>query len=350
MKISIAHDYLLQNGGAERVVATWAKELSDSPIYTLAYDQTKTFEVFDQRTVHRRISANRLTDRIEYLLPLLPIYSRGLKVEGEIALISTSGWAHQFSFDMPTVAYVHSPARWLYAKNDYSKQLGKMGRIGLSVSAPFLKRMDAPAMRRMDRIISNSKVSQQRLKEALGIESEIIHPPVEEVEAVPHAPRQVLPDSFALVVSRNRGYKNVGLAVEASNLAGLACVVVGAGTDSLNEPESGVFGLGRVSDSELKWLYGHAAVLVGSAHEDFGLTVLEANLEGAPVAAIPAGGYLETVSVGLNGTLASQESAQALAVAIAEAVRIPQNGCREWAQRFSPAIHMTQILKVLHDV
>lgn len=350
MKVSIAHDYLLQYGGAERVVATWARELPDSPIYSLAYDSTKTFDIFKSRSIRTSLKKAYLHNRIEYLLPLLPLASGRVKVDGDVALVSTSGWAHQFDFQVPTVAYVHSPARWLYAEVDYAKKLGMIGRLGLAMSAPYLRRADAPAMRRMDAVLSNSRVSQQRTRDAYGIQSEIVHPPVEHLDAHPSAPQRRLPASFSLVVSRNRGYKNARLAIESSTAAGLPCVVVGSGTSAFDEESSGVYGLDRVTDGELRWLYQRASVLIGSAHEDFGLTVLEANLEGTPAAAIPVGGYLETVSHGTSGCIASDESIRSLAEAVRNAVDLQSADCKEWASGFSVQAHMRQLREVLGNV
>lgn len=349
MNVSIAHDYLLQHGGAERVVATWVAHLPTSKVYSLAYSEDKTFDVFRQRAVYSRISNRFIQNNIEYLLPLLPALARRVRVEGESALISTSGWAHRFSYDIPTVAYVHSPARWLYAQKDYSLQLGLLGRLGLAASAPSLRSSDVPAMHRMDAVVSNSRVSQTRVWEAYGIDSEIIHPPVERLSDHAIEPDGNVPDAFALVVSRNRGYKNVQLAILAARAAGMPVVVVGSGSEVHTEKSSEVIGLGRVSDSELKWLYQNTRVLIGSAHEDFGLTVLEANLEGAPVAAIPLGGYLETVKTGINGVLAEAEDVEALSIAVRQAISVPSAGCTAWAADFSASSHMSKLMGVLQS-
>ena len=59
--------------------------------------------------------------------------------------------------------------------------------------------------------------------------------------------------------------------------------------------------MGRVTDAELCWVYRKASVIIGAGREDFGLSVLEASLEGTPAATVAAGGYLETVRPGMNG-------------------------------------------------
>lgn len=351
MKIAIAHDYLLQHGGAERVVATWASRLPSSVIHALAYRESHTFEIFRERIVRGRINADFAKANIEYLLPTLPILARQVRVEeADVALVSTSGWAHQFDFQMPSLAYVHSPARWLYARDDYSKKLGTLGKVGLGLSKRFLTPMDAAGMRRMTTWVSNSRVTQNRMFAAYGLDTTVVHPPVDPLEGEPAPPTRPIPSEFSLVVSRNRGYKNVALALAASSLAGLASVVVGAGTEEYDRPDSRVYGLGRVTDTELKWLYANAQVLIGSASEDFGLTVVEANLEGTPVAAIPAGGYLETVHTDVSGALADSQSAEDLAAAIRRAMSVSPTSCQAWGETFSTNKHMEQLMSILRTL
>ncbi|WP_407668765.1 glycosyltransferase [Okibacterium fritillariae] len=142
----------------------------------------------------------------------------------------------------------------------------------------------------MSALVSNSETTRLRVKQAYGRDSIVIHPPVTSVSSTEEEPSRRLPSSYALVVSRNKGYKNVTLALDAAKIAGIAVAVVGSGSEQYDSPEDRVFGLGRLSDAQLLWLYSHASVIVGSAHEDFGLTVLEAGLCGTPAATLNRGG------------------------------------------------------------
>ena len=45
-EIAIAHDYLTQRGGAERVVLAMHRAFPDAPIYTTLYDPEGTFPEF----------------------------------------------------------------------------------------------------------------------------------------------------------------------------------------------------------------------------------------------------------------------------------------------------------------
>lgn len=349
-EIVLAHDYLVQCGGAERVVAHWASAFEARTLYTLAYSPEGTFDQFRDLEVHASIHGS-LTAQVERLLPVLPsIAARTRVTGGDVALVSSSGWAHRFTYDIPHVVYVHSPARWLYAASDYRMRLSPVRRAGLWASTPLLRRGDREAMRRARAVVANSVVTRDRIREAYGLDAEVVNPPVEPVAAEAHAPRHPLPDSFTLCVARDRGYKNVGLAVAASRIAGLPIVVAGSGSEQLDRPEEGVHGLGRVTDAELVWLYRHADVVIGSGREDFGLTIIEAAIEGTPAAVVPAGGYLETVNPGVNGFHAGSAAPEDLAAAIRAARELEPGASRAWARRFGRDAHMGKMSRVLEEV
>lgn len=349
-EIVLAHDYLVQFGGAERVVATWVEAFRPKALYTLAYAPDATFDQFRTLEVRAAIPAS-LNHQVERLLPLLPsVAARTTVTGGDIALASSSGWAHRFRFDMPHVVYVHSPARWLYAAEDYRLRLSPVRRAGLRASTPLLRHGDREAMRRASAVVANSIVTRDRVRAVYGIDAAVVNPPVTVVCDVAQALTRRLPEVFTICVARDRGYKNVALAIAASRLAGLPIVVAGSGSEQLDRPEEGVHGLGRVTDAELCWLYREAVVVIGAGREDFGLTILEAALEGTPAAVVAAGGYLETVSPNESGVHADTATPEALAAGILRARDLDPESCRAWARRFGPDVHLARLARVMEEV
>lgn len=349
-EIILAHDYLVQVGGAERVVAEWAKALSAHTVVTLAYSPEDTFDDFRKMDVRSSIPRS-LAHQVERMLPTLPSIAEHTVVSGgDVALVSSSGWAHRFDFKIPHVVYVHSPARWLYAAEDYRLRLSPLRRAGLKASTPLLRRGDLDAMGRADAIVSNSVVTRDRMWSAYGLDSVVVSPPVEPVAHEARRPARNLPDEFVVVVARDRGYKNVPLAVDAATMAGLPIVIVGSGSEVLDAPEQGVHALGRVTDAELCWVYRNASVVIGAGREDFGLTVLEASLEGTPAATIALGGYLETVRPGVNGYHAASATPEALATAILRARDLDAGACRAWAHGFGRDAHLARLARVMEEV
>ena len=94
--IAIAHDYLTQRGGAEKVVLAMARAFPDAPIYTLLYEPSTTFPEFaslDVRTSPlNRVGAFRRNHRAA--LPLLALAASRLTIEADVVIASSSGWAH----------------------------------------------------------------------------------------------------------------------------------------------------------------------------------------------------------------------------------------------------------------
>ncbi|MBD4677793.1 glycosyltransferase family 4 protein, partial [Xanthomonas citri pv. citri] len=52
-------------------------------------------------------------------LPLLAWASSRVRVDADVLVASSSGWAHGFRNTGQKLVYCHSPARWLYRSDDY---------------------------------------------------------------------------------------------------------------------------------------------------------------------------------------------------------------------------------------
>ena len=175
-EVVLAHDYLVQVGGAERVVAEWAAGFGAHEVVTLAYRPESTYDAF--RRLHVRATLpSSLATQVERMLPALPsIAARTVVSGGDVALVSSSGWAHRFRYEIPYVVYVHSPARWLYAADDYRMRLSPVRRAGLTMSTPWLRRGDVDGMRKAGAIVANSRVTRERIRVAYGLDSIVVHP------------------------------------------------------------------------------------------------------------------------------------------------------------------------------
>ncbi|MGC5585136.1 glycosyltransferase [Ornithinimicrobium sp. W1665] len=309
--MAIAHDYLTQQGGAERVVLALSREFPEAPVYTTLSYPEGTYPEFAQRNVLAS-PLNRIpglaADHRRALPALAPAVS-ATRIDADVTIASSSGWAHGFRATGKLLVYCHNPARWLYQRDEYlGDDASRLVRTGLSALTPALTRWDRAAASRADRYLANSRVVKERIAEAYSIDAEVLPPPPglqTDGEQVPHPELADLADEgYWLVVSRLLPYKNVHQAVEAFRGRPEHLVVVGAGpqreTLLANLPDN-VRLVSGLTDAELRWTYRHAIGLVAPSREDFGLTPLEANSWGLPVVALRAGGYLDTVVDGLNG-------------------------------------------------
>jgi len=307
--VALVHDYLTQRGGAERVVATLHRAFPESTLYTSLYDPAATFPELRDADVQTlpldRIGLLRRHHRLA--LPLLaPAFSR-LEVDADVAVCSSSGWAHGAHVRGRKIVYCHTPARWLYQSSRYLGAAPPLGaRAALRVQRPFLLRWDRAAAASASRYVANSTVVRDRIRAAYGIEAEVVPPPHGLDPAGSTRPRAGLDPGFFLTVSRLLPYKNVdAVATAFRGLPHERLVVVGSGPEEprlRREAPPNVTFTGPVADDELRWLFASSRGLVAASYEDFGLTPVEAAAFGRPTAALRFGGYLDTVREGETGT------------------------------------------------
>lgn len=325
--VAIAHDYLTQRGGAERVVLTLMRAFPGAPVHTTLYDVAGTYPEFADAEIRTslldRIGALRRDHRLA--LPLLAPASSRMRIEADVVVASSSGWAHGFSASGRTVVYCHNPARWLYQTDEYLGGPAWRSPLGPPVLAlrPLLRRWDRRAADRADVYLANSRVVQQRIRATYGRDAEVLPPP-HGMDA--SAPQEEVPElrgwdpGYALVVSRLLPYKNVDAVIEAVRESGRRLVVVGHGPEEARlraTLPAHVRLLGGLSDAQLRWVYGHAGVLVAASHEDFGLAPLEAAAFGVPSVALQGGGFLETVVDEVTGLFFDRPEPTAIAAALA---------------------------------
>ena len=323
-RVAIVHDYITQRGGAERVVLALAAAFPGAPLHTSLYAPDGTFPEFAELDV-RAMAMNHvgvLRNHHRLALPLLaPAFSR-LRVEADVVICSSTGWAHGAHASGRTIVYCHSPARWLWAKDQYLPAGSSIvKRATLGALERQLRAWDMRAAARADRYVVNSTLIHDRVKQAYGIEAEILPPPFTlPVDGPQRAPLPGLDPGFFMCVSRLMSYKNVRQVVEAfAALPDQRLVVVGTGPDeaavrAAAGPNASF--TGTVGDAELAWLYSNAAGLVVAAYEDFGITPLEAAAFGVPVAALRWGGFLDTIREGVTGVYLDRPEPDAIRDAV----------------------------------
>ncbi len=330
-RIAIAHDYLTQRGGAERVVLALHRAFPDAPIYTTLYEPAGTYPEFADADIRpswlNRIGLFRRHHRLA--LPLLAAAADSLKVDADVVLVSTSGWAHAFPTRGRRVVYCYSPARWLYLSDSYLGRPAHRSPTGLAMLAlrPALRAWDRRRARRAEAsgtYLAISTVVRERIQACYGFDATVVPAPHSFDASLPTEPVAELADwadaGYHLVVSRLLPYKNVDAVLAAfATLPDERLVVVGRGPEKARleamRPANARL-LQGLSDGQMRWLYAHSQALIAPSFEDFGLTPLEAGVYGKPALTLRAGGFLDTIAPGVTGEFFDEPTPAAIAAAV----------------------------------
>lgn len=358
--VAIAHDYLTQRGGAERVVLALARAFPGAPIYTTLYEPDLTYPEFRALDV-RTTPLNKVGFFRRHHRAALPLYAAvvgGTTIDADVVVASTSGWAHGFRTTGTTVVYCHSPARWLYQGGEhymggYQGGRSTLATLAMLVLGPPLRWWDRRAARRADTYLVNSTVVRTRVRDHYDRDAQIVPAPVperiaygaENPDGLAHQPDP----GFYLCVSRLLPYKNVAEVVAAfADLPDRRLVVVGSGPMEAHLHEvatPNVTFLKDLGDDALTRLYGDARALVALAYEDFGLTPIEAAAHGTPSVVLRWGGYLDTMAEDLTAIFVDAPTAPALLAGIAafESRDWDAEAIRKHAEQFTEQVFIDRL-------
>ncbi len=357
MKIAIVHDYLVDAGGAERVVIALHEQYPAAPIFTSVMDARTTFPTFRALDV-RTSFLQRLPVRkgnYKFLLPLFPLAFESFDLSGyEVVLSSASAFAKGVVTAPETlhVCYCHTPPRFVWRYHEYiaQEQLGRAARGVIAFIVHRLREWDYVAAQRVDFFIANSRITARRIAKNYRRDAVVIPPPVEVEKFTPRADI----GDYYLVVSRLAPYKRIDVAVQAFNQLRVPLKIVGAGVDAARLRKmaaDNIEFLGHVPQAQLADLYARCRAVVFPGVEDFGIVPLEANAAGRPVIAFAAGGALETVVEGETGAFFRAQTPDALAqiVAATDVSRFDARILRAHAEEFSQARFKERIARFIAD-
>jgi glycosyltransferase involved in cell wall biosynthesis len=334
LKIALVHDFLVQYGGAEKVLEVLTEMFPTATVYTLLYDWEKMrgkFERKDIRTSYLQKLPKCIRRHYQWLLPFFPVMPETFDLREYDLVISSSGaWSKGIVTKLNTVhvAYTHSPMRFVW---DYSgKYLSEFSIFNFQFSK-FLARLflsyirvwDRLAAERPDYLIANSKYTQSRIQKYYRRNSALIYPPAYDENKdlnfqFPISNFQTNPNDkkYFLIVSRLSPYKKVDLAVEAFNKLGLPLVVVGEGKQKKylkKIAEENIKIVGWKKKNKLDQIYQNARAFIFPANDDFGITAVEAMSFGLPVIAYNKGGVKEIVEEGKSGIFFDSQTPEVLA-------------------------------------
>ena len=344
-RTAIVHEWLTVPGGSEKVVLELGALLPDAEIFTSVYDPEPWRDALGDRVVHCSFLDRIPGARAHYpkLLPLMNLAFESFDLDGFDLVVSSS---HSCAKNVVTgpgtlhACYCHTPMRhaWDPGLLD-GEPLGAIGRLGVKLLLPRLRRQDLATSVRPDVLVANSSHVAARIRKHWRRDSVVIPPPVD-VER--HLGRPRREQDYYLVLGRVVPYKRVELAVAACATLGRPVKVVGAGRAlpaARAAAGPGAEFLGHVTDAEVDELLSGARALLVPGEEDFGIVPVEAQAAGVPVIAYGVGGVRDTVIEGETGLFHGQQTVASVASAILqfEDMRFDEERIRANARRFGAA-------------
>ena len=323
VRVALVHDYLVQFGGAERVLQVLMELFPHAPVFTLLYDRAAPGISIDERRLRtswlQRVPGARRHHR--YFPLLMPMAIEHFDLSEYDIVFSVT---HSFGKGVLTgpatmhVSYCFTPTRYLW--DDSHRYVQEFSRLALfrrlaPLALSSIRLWDYLAAQRVNYYLTSSRFVAGRIRKYYRREAQVIPPPV---EIDKYSVSGTVGDYY-LVVARLVPYKRVELAVAACRRLKRPLKIVGTGpeyADLRRAAGKETEFLGFVSDGELPQLYAGARALLFPQEEDFGLTPLEAAASGKPTIAYAAGGALETVVPGLTGTFFGKQSVPALMAAM----------------------------------
>ncbi len=361
MRVAIAHDWLTNLGGAERVVESLTKLYPDAPIYTSVYDEVRFDKFRDKKVISSFLQRWPFSRRRHQLYPTLRRYAfESFDFSGyDVVITSASAEAKGIITTTETkhIAYIHTPTRYYwsgyenYLENPGYGLLNPLVKLILPRLIQTMRHWDYAAAARADVVVANSQTVSDRIKKYYNREAKVISPPVNvERFTNPHPQDK----GYFLVVSRLIPYKRIDLAIQACNELGLPLVVVGKGSELKNlckiAGKTIQFDTQADDTAVVEYMKNCKAFLFPGC-EDFGITPVEAMSAGKPVIAYGKGGASETVEDGKTGILFAQQSKESLKAALTKfgTMTFKHTEITAHASNYSEAVFLSKMEEIIHE-
>ncbi len=318
MKVALVHDYLSQDGGAERVLKAFHELWPGAPIFVLFYDKKKIIG-FDDAEIRQSFITKLPFGKTKYqwYLPWMPLATERHNLhEFDVVISSTSAFAKGVLTRPDTlhISYCHTPTRYLWTDtHEYIEEL-KYNRLVKSALPKLIHRLriwDKMSVDRVDHFIANSGTVKNRIQKYYRRDSDIIYPPVD----INNFEISKEIGNYYVTGGRLVPYKRFDLVIQVFNRLGWPLNIFGDGPEMDNLKKlarDNIKFLGRISDREKARLLSHARAFIHPQVEDLGITPIESMATGRPVIAYPVGGAGETVIPGETGVFFREQTWESL--------------------------------------
>jgi len=355
MRIAIFHDSLETMGGGEKLVLTLARGLK-ADVISANVDKSVIAKMGFSDVNLISVGNTIKTAPLKHIQLSWLFYNADLRGKYDFFIFS-GNWAHYAAFKhKPNLWYCLTPTRVFY--DLYRSLLEREGFLTGLLFRMWVfvhRRFDQRSVAKCEKIVSDSKNVQSRVKEYYGRESVVVYPPIDTKRY--HYRKN---GDFWLSVNRLYPEKRVDLQIDVfRELPKERLVIVGgylqgdhasAYVRRIREAlPPNVEIRGSLSEDELIELYANCKAFITTAmDEDFGMTPLEAMASGKPVVAVNEGGYKETIVDGKTGVLAAaSESSLRHAISSLKNFGSYRQRCHARAMEFDSAIFIKRMAKLI---
>lgn len=357
-RVAIVHDWLVNYGGAERVLELLHRIFPEAPIYTLVYHAkhlSPHFDDCDIRTTYMQHipGAHKLYKNFLTLMP--GAFERLDLSEFDIVISACSACCKGVitRADAVHICYCHTPIRYVWSHfHEYRAHANWFKRLLIPFLIPKIRLWDFQAAQRVDLFLANSQTTAQRIRKYYRREAQVVYPGVH-MEPKPAVEKE---EEYYLIVGRFIYYKRFDLAVQACTRLKRRLIVVGCGDEekALHAMAGDTITFtGRISDEEMHELYRSAKAFLFPGEEDFGITPVEAQTAGCPVIAYGRGGATESVIDQKTGVFFHEQTVEALENAILQfeecGVDYSRSQIQQSALRFSEEVFCQKVQQIAQE-
>jgi glycosyltransferase involved in cell wall biosynthesis len=344
--LCVLYDFLQVPGGAERVSPS-----TDAMVQALAQTQTQALPV--------QAVGWRWARPLGWVLQALLSFRWGRVLpEGVLKVVYSGFYAPLAVHGQRTgwrVYYGHTVPRFAYdLRAHFRAQYPWFLRPFFDVFTWGLRHMYRRALLRMDVLVVNSENVRLRLQRHLGLQAQVVHPPVDVARFA-----WLADGDYFVSTARLEPLKRVDVLVQAFLQMPHERLVVCSGGSELGRLQALAAGAANISftgwSDELQmaqWVGRARASLYVPVDEDFGMSPVESMAAGKPVIGVAEGGLLETVVHGETGLLLPPEfdasdvraAVQAMTPGRAQGMR---QACEARSKRFDTAQFVQRMREVL---
>jgi glycosyltransferase involved in cell wall biosynthesis len=354
-RVALVHDWLTVYSGSERVLEQMIALHPDSDLFSpidFLPEDDRRFLGGKQPITSFAQHLPLMRKHYRKWLPLLMLAVEQMDLSDHQLVLSSSAAIAKGVLTGPEqlhISYVHSPMRYAWdLQHQYLHDSGLERGLGGLLARYLLHNArfwDLRTSNGVDHYIANSQFIAKRIWKVYRREATVIYPPVD-TQAFR---RRDSKDDFYLTVSRLVPYKKIPALVEAfARMPDRRFVVVGDGPEMRRVKEAAtpnVEILGFQPAHVVTELMQRARAFLFAAHEDFGISPVEAQACGTPVIAYGRGGALETIRAQTSefgtatGMFFDSQTPESIVAAVRDFERrdghFEPKACRDNAERFS---------------